>query len=204
MRGSYDARFPVSAAWALEFAPVNVSVVFVQPRGSDFLCIGSKSWFFDSPPECIAQSKTAYPWRVSTHILPPEDPPRIWQELFEDLCIYNVEHAPKLDDGRRMLLTQRFLSRLEVDTTARPWDAENNELLVDSLNGYRVKELASHHDVFTTNVMGTHEQYLTRALEHFVAHDWAKPERGRPWGPAPDYSQHDKAVIGGASFNARR
>src|SRR5262252_7377019 len=81
---SYDARFPVFAAWAWEFSPVNVSVVLIQPRGEDFLCVGSRSWFFDSLPECVATVESKYPWRVSKHVLPFEEPPGIWAALFAD------------------------------------------------------------------------------------------------------------------------
>jgi hypothetical protein len=194
-----DARFPVFAAWALEFAPVNVSVVLIQPTREGFLCVGSQSWFFQSLPDCLAKVQSGYPWRVGLHILPPENDPRIWQALFEDLCVYNVAHAPELADGRRMMLTQAFLSRLSIDTTPRPWDAENNQLLVDSLNGYRMREVTSAPDQFTTNVQASHEQYLARALEHFAAHEWKQPAReARAFGPPLDYSRHDLSVIAGA------
>lgn len=196
---SYDARFPVFAAWALEFSPVNVSVVLVQPRGEDFLCIASQSWFFESLPNCVAKVQSSYPWRISRHILPPENDPRIWQALFEDLCIYNCAHAPELADGKRMLIAQAFLSRLTIDTVPHPWDEQNNQLLVESLGGYRMREVASAQDQFTTSVQASHEQYLARALEHYAAHEWKEPARGaRKWSSAPDYSMHDRAVIAGA------
>lgn len=203
MRGSYDAKFPVYAAWALEFAPVNVSVVFLQPRDADFLCIGSASWYFDTLALCVARARADFPWIVATHVLPYEGGPRskrVWQTMFEDLRVFNVEHAPELSYGERMVIAQGFLSRLSVDTTARPWDDNNNAALLDSLNGYRVKELASHADTFTNSVLGTHEMYLTRALENFAAWEWKNPIRSSTvWGRAPDYTQHDRAVIAGGA-----
>ncbi len=196
---NYDARFPVFAAWALEFSPVNVSVVFIQPRADDFLCIGSRSDFFESLPDCVAKVQSSYPWRIGLHILPPEPAPCIWESLFADLCIYNVAHAPELPDGKRMLIAQAFLSRLTIDTAPHPWDEESNQVLVESLGGYRMREVASAQDQFTTSVQASHEQYLARALEHFAAHEWKSPARGaRAWGPPPDYSMHDRAVIAGA------
>lgn len=201
MRGSYDARFPVYAAWALEFAPVNVSVVFLQPRDSDFLCVGSQSWYFDAVALCVAKSRAEFPWVVATHVLPPESGPRskrVWQTMFEDLRIFNVEHAPEIEDGARMVITQGFLSRVSIDTTPRPWDESNNAVLLDSLNGYRMRELAAQADTFTTYPLGTHEMHLTRALEHFAVWEWKNPTRGRTtWGKAPNYTQHDRAVIAG-------
>jgi hypothetical protein len=195
---SYDARFPVFAAWALEFAPVNVSVVLVQPHREDFLCVGSRSWFFQSLPDCVAEVQSRYPWRVGKHVLPFEKPPGVWDALYNDLCVYNLVHAPQMEDGRRMLITQAFLSRLTIDTSPRPWDAESNQLLVDSLNGYRMREVQSVQDQFTQTVAATFEQYLARALENFAAYEWREPARGaRAWGPAPNYAAHDKAVIAG-------
>lgn len=199
MSAGYDARFPVSAAWSLEFAPVNVSVVLIQPRGDDFLCLGSRSWFFESLPDCVATVQSGYPWRVGRHVLPPEQPPRIWEALFADLCVYNVVHAPELEHGRRMLLTQAFLSRLTIDTTPRAWDAENNQLLVDSLNDYRMREVTNAQDQFSTSVQASHGQYLARALEHFAAYENFAPARGARAHSKPlDYSAHDRAVICGA------
>lgn len=194
MRRGYDAAFPVSAAWALEFAPVNVSVLFMQTDGNEHFCIGSRSWFFEELARCIAEARETFPWRVAEHILPPEGEPRIWERVFHDQRLLNVEHAPELPDNKRMLLTQRFLSRLHIDTAPRPWAEDgNNALLVDSLNGYRVKELASHSDVFTMNILGTHEQYLTRALEHYAA--WEFGGAPTQWSTPQNYSQQDKAVI---------
>lgn len=200
---NHDGRYAVFAAWALEFSPVNVSVVLIQPRRDDFVCVGSHSWFFDSLPECVAAVSSGYPWRVQKHILPPEPAPQIWAALFADLCVYNVDHAPELADGRRMMLAQAFLSRLSIDTTPREWDRENNQLLVDSLNGYRMREVTGQPDQFTTNVAASHEQYLARAVENFAAYEWKNPARGaRAWGPPLDYTMHDRAVIAGGARKA--
>lgn len=194
-RQGYDPVFPVSAAWALEFAPVNLSVVFVQRDGNEHFVIGSRSWFFDELGACLAEIREAFPWRVSEHVLPPEDEPRVWELAFADARLLNTEHAPALPDGKRMMLTQRLLARVHIDTAVRAWEPDgNNSLLLDSLNGYRVKELASHSDAFTMNILGTHEQYLSRALEHYAAWDWRGGSADK-WGRAPDYSLHDRAVI---------
>jgi hypothetical protein len=185
----------VSAAWALEFAPVNVSVVFMQTDGNEHFCIASRSWFFEELARCLAEIRETFPWRVAEHLLPPEKEPRVWSAIFEDQRLLNTEHAPEYPDNKRMLLTQRFLRRLHVDTLPRPWDEDgNNATLVDSLNGYRVKELASHSDVFTMNVLGTHEQYLSRAVEHYAAWEFVGASAAK-WSKPPNYSQHDRAVI---------
>lgn len=194
-RRGYDAALPVTAAWALEFTPVNVSVVFMQRAGNEYVCIGSRSWMFEAIGDCVAEIRTGFPWRVAEHVLPPEREPRVWQEIFGDMRVFNVEYAPELDDRARMVITQRMLPSLYIDTAPRPWEEgrQNNEMLIESLNGYRMKELASHSDVFTLNVLSTHEQYLTRALEHYAA--WARLEPARPWGPRPDYTEADRGII---------
>lgn len=194
MRAGYDAAFPVMATWALEFAPVNVSVVFLQADGNEYFAIASRSWFFEELARCLAEIREVFPWRVAEHVLPPEAEPFVWRRMFEDQKLHNTQHAPKLADNQRMLVTARFLRRLHIDTVPRAWDEDgNNALLVDSLNGFRVKELAAFADVFTVNPLGTHEQYLSRALEHFAALELERPLE--EWGPAPNYANHDRAVI---------
>lgn len=193
-RVGYDSAFPVSASWALEFAPVNVSVVMFQCDGNEHFAIGSRSWFFEELAGCIAQLREEFPWRVAEHILPPEKDPRVWELCFTDQRLFNTVHAPELPDNKRMLLTQRFLRRLHIDTQPRPWDEDgNNALLVDSLNGYRVKELANHSDVFTMNILATHELYLARALEHYAAWEWREGSAPE-WSTPVNYAAHDKAV----------
>jgi hypothetical protein len=193
MRRGYDSAFSVSAAWSLEFAPVNVSVVMLQCDGNEHFCIGSRSWFFAELADCVAEVRTLFPWRVHTHVLPPEAAsPKVWARIFEELQLYNAEHAPELPDNRRMLVAQQFMRRLHIDTMPRPWEPEgNNAQLVDSLNGYRVKELAGHTDVFTVNPLATHEQYLSRAVEHYAAWVWNYGIK-EAWEPAPDWSAHDR------------
>jgi hypothetical protein len=169
----------------------------MQTDGNEHFCIASRSWYFEELARCLAECREVFPWPVAEHLLPPEDEPYVWLRIFRDQRLRNAQHAPKLPDNKRMLITQRFLPRLHVDTTPREWDEDgNNALLIDSLNGYRVKELASHSDVFTMNVLGTHEQYLTRALEHYAAHEFMNPA-DEQWSPPPDYRQHDRAVIAG-------
>ena len=195
-RAGYDATFPVCAAWALEFAPVNVSVIFAQPQGNEHFVIGSRTWFFEELAACIAEAREAFPWRVADHIIPRENVP-VWRQIFEELGLFNTEYAPVFPDPQRMLLTQQFLRRVRIDTAARPWAPDgNNPDLVDSLSGYRVKELASHAEAFTLNILGTHEQYLSRALEHYAAYHWLERKMTAAfWHKPPDYTEHDKAAI---------
>lgn len=201
-RVAYDPSFPVVASWALEFAPVSVAVVMMQASGNEHFCIASRAWFFEELANCLGEVREVFPWRIASHLIPPEpDKFKIWEQIFHDQALNNIEHAPDMPDNRRMLLTQLFLRRLHVDTAPRPWELEgNNASLLDALNGYRVKELSSHAEVFTLNVLGTHEQYLTRALEHYAAH--AQLRRAPRWLPGQDYKNHDAAVIAGLPRSA--
>jgi hypothetical protein len=195
MKAGYDARFPVYAVWSLEFVPTNIAVVFIQPRSADFLIVGSLSRFFTELAHVVADVATRYPWRTAVHILPFERPPGVWAMLFGDLCIFNCQFAPEIDPARRTMLLQRLLSRVSIDTAARPWDAENNGQLLDSLNGYRVKEFA-HEDGFSSAHLASHEQFLVRPLEVFAAWEFKNPPRVIKREPL-DYSKHDRAVIAG-------
>lgn len=175
---AYNAAYPVHAAWSLEFFPTNVSVVFFQPTRDEHTCIASDSWPFEGLAECIAMARN-YPWPIDEHIIPPEDPPKIWVEMFADKGLYRVQHAPFLPTQARIALTQRFLSRVVIDTVARPWaPAGNNAALIDSLNAYSVTETAQP-DMFTTNIAPTVEVYLARAVEHYAAWVWANDKQDR-------------------------
>jgi hypothetical protein len=165
----------------------------MQRDGNEHRCIASRSWFFAELADCIAETREVFPWRVSRHLIPP-DAEGVWRKVFERLELLNAWNVPALPDNQRMLVTQLLLSRLSIDTASRPWAPEgNNTALVDSLNGYKVKELASHSDTFTMNIQATHEQYLTRALEHYAVWDWRRP--ASTWGPKVNYSKDDKRLV---------
>src|SRR5690606_23497929 len=132
------------------------------------VCIGSKSWPFELLATCIAEVRTLFPWRVATHVLPPDNDPPIWQQVFADQHIQRVEQIYPVPDQTRIVLTQRLLPRMRVDTAPRPWEPQgNNTLLLDSLNGYSVTESA-RPETFTLHIAPTFEQYLTRAVENYA------------------------------------
>lgn len=198
MRRGYEPRLSVVAAWALEFAPVNVSVVYVQPDGNEFFCIGSRSWMFEELAHCMAQAREIFPWRAAEHVLPPEASggDRIWLDTFESFGYSNAVNVEALPDNKRMLLLQQLLGRLHIDTAPRAWEPDgNNALLIDSLNGYRMKELGGQSDVYTMHPLASFEQYLSRALEHFA--NWERGEALSPWesDKPQDYRNHDRSVI---------
>lgn len=181
----------------MEFQPVCLAVVYVQMDGNEIFAIGSRSWFFADTAECLAEAREAFPWKAGENVIPPEPSgPRLWAETLEGLGALNVTHAPVLEEQKRMLATQQLIGRLHVDTAPRPWAPDgNNAELIDSLNGYRVKELGGHADVYTLNVLGSHEQYLSRALEHFAAWERIAGSSSSSWAKPQNYAAQDRGVI---------
>lgn len=187
---AFDPRYEVVASWAPEFLPVNCSVIFLQPRGDEAHIIGSESFIFERLADCIAKVRTGYPWRAGRHLVPATDD-NAWGKLFGDL---GLRATPVLqrDYAIATVITQALLGRVYIDTQARPWAPEgNNELLIDSLNGYSVREKTE--DVFTTQPLEwQYQRYLVSALERYACWDCLQRSRRTR---APNYAQQDRAVI---------
>lgn len=193
----HDSRAPVFASWSIEYAPINVSVAFFQQSGSGWHNIGSRSFMFTELDEALADVRSGFPWRVAEHVV-PHDQWGVYQELFNDHGIFASETVP-MDLQPTSLVTQAFLSRLHVDNVPRRFERvtpeQNNLLLVDSLNGYRLQEISRNADDFSLTMFQSFERYLARAVENFACFE--RTLGSGEWGPAPDYSTHDRAVIGG-------
>ena len=192
---AYESRFPVYASWSLEFAPVNISVAFMQPAENEVRCIGSRSFMFTTLAEAVATARAEFPWgrKVAAHIVPPDDD-SVYQDLFDDMQLF-AEAAPQLGVSKLALTTQAFLSRLHVDNVARTFErvsSVNNELLMDSLNGYRLRE-SSDSEEFTLNQFISFERYLARAVENYAA--WDRQVGASVAWAERDYSAHDLGVI---------
>ena len=190
---AYDARFGVTAAWSLEFAPVNISVAFFQNAGNESRVIGSRSFMFRTLAEAYAEARAGFPWKVATHLVPPDND-GVYTSLMVDLGCHAVDVAPALNTSKAAMVTQAFLSRVHVDNVARPFEkltGVNNELLLDSLNGYRLKE-SNDTEEYTLNLFASYERYLARAVEHYAAAEMARPAaRARP----RNYAAYDRGVI---------
>lgn len=193
---THDSRTPVYCSWSLEFAPLNISVAFFQPNGNEWRGIGSRSFMFTELDEALASVRSEFPWKVAEHIVPHETD-GIYQALLEEHGVYANE-APARALQPTSLITQTFLSRLHVDTAPRKFETmtpeSNNMLLLDSLNGYRLKQQAGQE--FSLTVFQSFERYLARAVENFASYEHSQGV-GQDWGPAPDYTLHDRAVIAG-------
>lgn len=199
---AYDPTFPVVAAWNLADAPANHSAVFVQEKGNELALIGSRSWMFDRLHDCFADL-SSFPWRVSHHVIAPDEE-GVWPELFERAELA-VETAPILSSiGKIAAVTNAMLERTWIDTVSRPFAGNgletNNELLVDSLNGYRLRELEGDTTVdgkenFDDKPVVAYERYLTRALELYAAWNFRAGHSHRGRRRRPDYAAQDRAVI---------
>jgi hypothetical protein len=192
----YDPTFPVVAAWNVGDAPANLSVVFFQEKGNEIHVIGSRSWMFAELHECLADV-AALPWKVRTHLLKADDD-GVWAELFTRHQISVEETRAAWSIGKTAAVTNAMLERTFVDTAPRPYAGAgletNNELLIDSLAGYRVKELEGQNgrDNFDDKPVTDFERYLTRAVELYAVWNFGRaPFLTR----ARNYSAYDRAVI---------
>jgi len=190
---AYDARYPVQAAWSLEYAPVNISAAFFQPIGNEVRAVGCRSWMFATLPECVAAARATLPWKTPAQNIVPPDDDGVYSALLSDLGLY-CDTAPALAGSKVALVTQAFISRLHIDNVPRPFErvtALNNDLLIDSLNGYRLKESADSEE-FTLNRFVSFEQYLARAVEHYASWEARQAHtRSRP----RNYATLDRVVI---------
>lgn len=183
-RHLHDATYPVYAAWNLDNAPSNYSVVFFQERGGNELAvIGSRSWMFEPLHNCFADLAT-FPWRAARDLI-MFDKEGVWASLF-DSHQRKPELVFPLDQGRVSAITNAMLTRTHIDTMPRSYAgkgiATNNELLVDSLLGYRVRalETGTERENFDHKPLVTYERYLAGAAELFATWQFTRdPKRGR-------------------------
>jgi hypothetical protein len=179
----YDPKKPVVASWSLNHLPVNVSVVFAQANN----IIGSRSWMFESFVSALAEVEHGFPWRVGTHVLMSS--PDVYQ-IFVDAGIYPA--MALIPEERRITqLTSALIEEANIDTEARPFEPEgNNLLLIEALNGYAARETALN----TWSLNGVTEyHYLTRAFETYAV--WRDQNKADAWGKPVDYSLQDRGVI---------
>jgi hypothetical protein len=200
-RVGYDPTLPVIAAWNLEHMPAAAAVVFVQELGNELAIIGSRSWMFTPISQCLAELESGphkFPWKAARHVL-RIDGEQVWPDLFDRYGLETTQTREHSSAGKAAAVTAAMLERTTIDTTPRPWlepaESSNNELLVDSLNGYRMKELERADgggENFSDAPLVSYERYAAGAVELFAAWHWAK--RGARRRPI-DYSAQDRAVI---------
>lgn len=187
---TYNPRYEVVASWALEFMPTNCSVVFCQPIGDEVHIIGSRSYMFTQLAEAVADVRTAWPWKASQHLI-PWTKESDWLELFKDLGIRTATQVVTRELAIQVTITQALLGRCWIDTESRNFEPDgNNDILIDSLNGYSVREVVE--DQFTAKPLEwQYQAYMVRALERYAVWD----RKRKTWSRKPNYAEHDRAVI---------
>jgi len=188
----YDSSLPVYASWSLQWDD-QYTVAFFQARGNEVRIIGSQSYPFEALSDCIQHATTAFPWRyIARHILPPKTPGEVI-EKFEDFSA-TVENAPEID--RVHHVTREQLSTVYIDNAPRAFcdEQENNENLIDALNGYRFSE-AKGGQSYTASPVNSWEKHYARCVEIFSTwRDDASLTSGG-WHPAASTEIQDRAVI---------
>lgn len=183
-RRIHDASLPMYAAWSLE-SPIYTAAVFLQIAGNEIRVVYSRWWKLKPLHVCIEDVVALLAekaWRVRTHITPP-DRDDVFAEQFNDQGLA-VEAAPSIHDS--VILTRRLFATLRVDPDA-------NEDLIEAINHYSPREEPRG---FVITDGHTLERYFVRALEIFAAwHHAGGGALGDEWGPAPDYTQQDRARI---------
>lgn len=188
---AYLPNVPVWSSWHLEDAPANISAAFFQrTEGGDVRCIGSSSWSFRELADVVADVRQL-PFPISGQVLPSDDD-GVFSQLFREQGFGNVIAAPARTPAKTALLTQQFLGRLSVDHISRPYlrDELNNELLMDSLNGYAMKQRSD--DAVFSGYADTYHRYLVRTVEHFAS---AELVMGSTTRRPRNYTNLDRGVI---------
>lgn len=189
----YDSSLPVFAAWSLEYDD-QYTVSFLQNRGNEARVIGSKSYPFEALNDCLDHVAHAWPWRyIARHIVPNGTPGEVIEQ-FEKRPGALVEHAPKIENVYSV--TREELATTYVDNAPRAFndDQDNNERLVDAMNGHRFTE-AKGGQSFTNTPVNSWEKHYARTVEVFMTWRHHEPLTAGGWHPPPSTVQHDRAVI---------
>lgn len=188
----YDAASPVFASWSLEFDD-QYTVIFFQASGNETRIIGSRSFPFEPLSTCIEHAQHVFPWRyISRHIVPHNTPGEVVEQFERHSAV--IDLAPRLENVYSVTRDQLNLTWL--DNAPRAWEQEqnNNERVLDALNGYRFTK-SSAGTSYTNNAANTWEKHYARALEVYSAWRHYEPNELGAWFPAPSTKYHDRAAI---------
>lgn len=185
---TYEPLRPVIAAWSLEH-PECYAAVFAQSLGNSLHIIGSRSWPMMAPSECFADVQ-GMPWKRATLNLLPSDDTAASGQVF-DTAGLNFEYLPNYPPIVVVQMTRELLPVLVIDNAPRPWEGgtENNERLVESLNGYRHEPMRSQPGTFSPAAAHSWEVYLVRAVELLAC--WRFMGGSDAWGPDPNDRRHN-------------
>jgi hypothetical protein len=199
---AFDPKYPVYAVWDLGWVD-HLSAIYIQPHGNESRIIGSRAWRLTTIPDAIADERKTFPWEVDTDVLPWDaaksslETGATWQQVFEDQH-RRTELAPKLSPHEGIAQVQLLLPTCSIDTAPRPWAPEgNNQLLIESLTGYRteIRKGSGAPGVFQLSPSHTWESHFADALRYYAVFRASGGLTLGEWGPAPNWSLTDRAVI---------
>jgi phage terminase large subunit len=197
---THDPKFPVYCVWDLGWVD-HLTCIFIQPHGNESNVIGSRSWRMTTIPDALADIRKTFPWEADTHVLPWDaaksslETGSTWQQVFEDQRC-QTEIAPKVSVFEGIEQVRLFLPTCSIDIEKRPWAPDgNNLLLIESLTGYRTELRKGQPGVFQRSPAHTWESHLADALRYYAVFRSSGGLTLGEWGPAPDWSRHDRAVI---------
>lgn len=188
---AFDVSRPVFAVWSLQWDE-QYTVCYFQTENNTNRIIGSRSYPFDSLTDALQKAAHQFPWRyIARHIVPPKTPPEVIEQL-ERFGV--VEHAPDVENVFSVTREQLALTYIDTQPRSFEQDEDNNQLLIDSLNGYRFSE-ARGGQSFTNTPVNSWEKHYARCVELFATWRHNEPLQAGGWHPPPSYDQHDRAVI---------
>jgi hypothetical protein len=188
----FDSSLAFFASWSLVWDD-QYTVSFFQRRGNEARVVGSRSYPFEALSDCLDDVAHAWPWRyIARHVVPHSTPGEVIEQ-FEGRGAM-VELAPEIENVYSV--TREELATIYVDNAPRAFndDQDNNERLVDGMNGHRFTE-ASGGQSFTNTPVNSWEKHYARTVEVFATWRHSEPLTAGGWHPAPSTVQHDRAVI---------
>lgn len=191
---AYDSSKPVFASWSLKWDN-EYTVIFWQRIGNVSNCIGSKSFKFWSLSDSLDYVANHYPWKyISRHIIGNDIPASVG-DFFETRG-QNIDQAP---ETKTLVKTAReMLATTYIDNARRPWDAqaedENNNLLIDALNGFAFAKNAKRSE-YTNTPANTWEKHFAAAFETYAIWADGEPNTLGGWYPRASTAINDQAVI---------
>lgn len=199
----HDPRYPVYASWDLGWVD-HMTAVFVQPVGNRSNIVGSRSWRMTTIPDALDDIRRTYPWEVDTHVLPWDadggkgrdlNTGTTWRQSFEDRRT-RTDMAPKTGKQEGIDAVRLWLPTVWIDIERRPFASDgNNLLLIESLTGYRTELAKGKPGVFQLTPAHTWESHLADAARYYAVWRASGGLENEEWGRAPDYAEHDRAVI---------
>jgi hypothetical protein len=197
----YEPGRPVFASWDLGHSD-DLVVGFWQQNGNAHRCIASRAWQFTKFEDALGEIDQLFPWKIKKHVVPHDAASRTMRDVLigalEKYAETYVLRVEKVQTGIEAV--RQMMPTLWIDSAPRPWAPEgNNKLLIDALAGYRTTQSVTQrrNGVFSATPQHSWESHWADMVRYYAmgvrVGAFAQLDA---WGPAPNYSQHDRAVIG--------